>query len=854
MAHLERLTPGVARVEVVPEADVRLAVDPAQVDLAAVAQRGEVDQAAVEVAQDDPARVELRDAGLQREERLAHLPARRAAAVGRRRARQRRARLLVGQQIARLAQGGEPLDDPRQLAAGLVERVMARVPHARIVATYHPRRGNVRRGVVIAAAVLAAAWLGSLGTARAAACAWCDTSLSADQRATLLLGALTEDEKLSLLAGVQSDGHTGQTAAVPRLGLRSALITDDGVAVKQGTSTALPIPLAVAATFDAKLAALAGSVIADEAKHKGNDVLLGPTVNIMRTPLGGRTFEAYGEDPFLAARTAVAWIRAAQSQGVIAEVKHYCCNNQEGQYGLVGEKEYSSSDLDERTLREIYLPAFEAAVKEAHVGTVMCAYNRVDDQWACEHRHLLTDILKREWGFPGAVVSDWQAQHPTATALRNGLDVEMPTPQDYSPLMVRAALAGGLATEPEVDDHVHRLLRTLFAFGFFDRPAYLADDRLIDAAAHARAAEHIEEQAITLLENRGALPLDARRLRSIELIGPQADRFENGGGADDVTPFTVTTPRRAIAARAGPGVRVGYDDGSDASRAAAAARTADVAVVFASDSEGEYLEKACASVDCTTGGRTGHQDELIDAVAAANPNTIVVLETGDPVLTPWRDRVRALLEAWYPGEQAGTALARVLFGDTDPGGRLPVTFPASESDLPTSGDPAAYPGVTDVQYKEGVLVGYRWYDAKGLRPAFPFGAGLSYTTFRFRRLRLRPGAHGVAASALITNTGRRRGTAVAQLYVGLPSPGAGIVQPPRQLKGFAKVSVAPHARRRVRFTLDERAFSYWSTRDGRWVVAPGCYGVFVGATSRELPLRGAVVRAAGRFRAARGCP
>ena len=297
------------------------------------------------------------------------------------------------------------------------------------------RDGAMRRGVIIVAATLG---LACAATARASTpCGdpaqrpWCNAALAPDQRAQLLLDALTPDEKLSLLAGV-AGSHTGQTAAVPRVGLRSAFITDDGVAVKQGTSTALPIPLAVAATFDRRVAALAGSVIGNEAVDKGNDILLGPTVNIMRTPLGGRTFEAYGEDPFLAAQTATSWIEAAQAQGVIAEVKHFCCNNQEGQYFAVGEKEYSRSDLDERTLREIYLPAFEAAVRQAHVGTVMCAYNRVNDDWACEHHHLLTDILKGEWGFPGAVVSDWQAQHATVNALRNGLDVEMPTAFDYN--------------------------------------------------------------------------------------------------------------------------------------------------------------------------------------------------------------------------------------------------------------------------------------------------------------------------------------------------------------------------------------------------------------------------------------
>ena len=701
-------------------------------------------------------------------------------------------------------------------------------------------RSSITRSLGVLAALAALAPLALLVPARAhgagSACgthAWCDAALSPDRRAQLLLAALTENEKLTLLAGISSN-HTGQTAAVPRVGLRSAYITDDGVAVKQGSSTALPIPIALAANFDTGAAAAAGTVVADEAKHKGNDVILGPTVNIMRTPLGGRTFEAYGEDPFLVSRNAVSWIEAAQSQGVIAQVKHFCCNNQEGRFELVGEKNYSSSDVDERTLREIYLPAFEAAVTTAHVGSVMCAYNRVNDDWACENRHLLTDILKRDWRFPGMVGSDWQAYgNTTAFELRNGLDLEMPTAMTYDPNLVRATLATGLVTQAQVDDHVRRYLRTLFAFGFFDRAPYASDDAQIDRSAHAAVAQRLEQGGITLLKNRGILPLDSSRVRSIALIGPQANRFENGGGTDDVTPFTYTTPLQAITRRAGPRVQVSYDDGSDQARAAAVARAADVAIVFASDSEGEYKDKACASVDCTTSGRTGHQDDLIASVARRNRNTVVVLETGDPVLTPWRDDVRGLLEAWYPGEQGGAALAQVLFGDVDPGGRLPASFPASESQFPTAGDPTAYPGATDSLYSERLDVGYRWYDAHGVAPAFPFGFGLSYTSFRYSDLRIA----GSRATVEVTNVGGRRGSDVPQLYVADP-PSAG--EPPKQLKGFQKVDLAPGQSTRVSFPLDARAFSYWDVRRRAWTEAPGCYTVMVGHSSRDIALGGRI--------------
>jgi beta-glucosidase len=660
---------------------------------------------------------------------------------------------------------------------------------------------------------------------------WCDRSLSANARANLLLKALTEDEKIRLLAGVSSS-HTGQTPAIPRVGLRTVYLTDDSKGVKQGLATALPIPMAVAASFDRREAALAGAVIGNEAKHKGNDVLLGPTVNIMRTPLGGRTFEAYGEDPYLVSHTAVQWIKALQRQGVIAEVKHYCCNNQEGP-PFSTEKMYSSSNLDERTLREIYLPGFESAVKRAHVGSIMCAYNRVNDDWACENRHLLTDVLRHEWGFRGMVVSDWQAQHNTVSAMRNGLDIEMPTPVDYSPDRVQAALAAGLITQAEIDDHVRNLLRTLFRFGFFDRPAY-RDDGHINFDKHAAIAMRMEEHGIVLLKNSHILPLNTTKVHSIALIGPQAARYEDGNGTDDVKPERHDTPLAEIRKRAGTSIKVSYDDGSDQTQAAATAKRADVAIVFASDAEGEDKEKVAPTVDGSARLPT-NQTALINAVAAANKHTIVVLETGDPVVTPWRHDVAGMIEAWYPGEAGGAALAHVLFGDADPGGRLPATFPASQSQYPTSDDPSASNG-PEVNYTEGVFVGYRWYDENHVTPAYPFGFGLSYSTFRYSDLRI----HGNTVRATVTNTGGRSGIAVPQLYLGLPSPSASVRQPPRQLKGYRSVTLASGRSVRLTFRLVPRAFSYWNTDANGWRIARGCYQVYVGSSSRDLPLRGVI--------------
>ncbi|HEY1594064.1 MAG TPA: glycoside hydrolase family 3 C-terminal domain-containing protein [Thermoleophilaceae bacterium] len=685
---------------------------------------------------------------------------------------------------------------------------------------------------------------------------WCDTSLSPDARAGLLLDALTQDEKVSLLAGDDLAGgfsggptqHTGTSDGVPRVGLPPVYYSDGPVGPRQGSATALPVPMALAATFDPAMAFAHGSVVGNEVKDKGNDVVFAPTVNIMRTPLGGRTFEAYGEDPFLDAQMAVGWIDGAQSQGVIADVKHFAANNQEGDAGPVanlsapgqpigpppvaGNRMTENSVVDERTLREIYLPQFEAAVKDAHVGTVMCSYNRLNGDYACENPHLLHDILERDWGFKGYVIADYGAAHDTPGNLNGGLDFEPWPGLAYSSEAVDAVLAAGLATPQQVDDHVRRVLRTLFAYGFFDRSAYKDDDAQIDKTAHAQTAEQIEQSAITLLENRGALPLRTAGLRSIAVIGKDANAFITGGGSGDVTPFSFVTPLQAIRQRAGSGVRVSYDDGSDASSAAALAKGADVALVFAGDYETEGTDRACLTLECPN--TNGDQDSMIEQVAAANPNSVVVLETGGPVLTPWRDKVAGLVEAWYPGEQGGTAIAHVLFGDADPGGRLPATFPREEGDIPTAGDPEKYPGVAEnVKYKEGVLVGYRWYDANGIAPAFPFGFGLSYTSFGYSGLRV----SGSSASVTVTNTGSRSGVEVPQLYLGLPSPGPGVVQPPKQLKGFEKLSLAPGESRRVTFAITPRDLSYWDTGAGDWRIAPGCYGVMVGRSSRDIVRR-----------------
>lgn len=693
---------------------------------------------------------------------------------------------------------------------------------------------------------------------------WCDTALSPDARADLVLDAMTQDEKISLLAGdaitpsgalgdtplgqiAGESAHAGQSLGVPRLGIPTMYFTDGPAGVRQGPATALPSPLGLAATWNPDLAGAYGAVIGDEAKHKGNDVLYGPTVNILRTPLNSRTFESYGEDPLLSARTGVAYVDGVQDQGVMSNLKHFAVYNQEGSAG--GTRFSYNAVVDERTLREIYLSQFETIVEEADPASIMCSYNRVNGQFACENEHLLEDVLKEEWGYDGYVLTDYLAAKNTADGLNNGLDFEPYPGISYGPTAVSATLAAGLSTAAVVDEHVHRILRTMFAHGVFDRPAYVQDESEIDKAGHARVAAKVEEEALTLLRNDGTLPLDAAALDSVAVIGVGADTVITGAGSATVVPYSVVTPLQGITERVGPDVEVRHDDGSDHEQAAAVAQGADAAIIVVNkDTIGSLTDDRCLSLQCTPD--EPDQDGLIRAVAAANPNTVVVLQTAGPVLTPWRDDVAAVLAAWYPGGEAGTAMARVLFGDVDPGGRLPATFPRSEDQLPTAGDLARYPGIgEDVHYSEGVLVGHRWYDERGLEPAFPFGHGLSYTTFGYDDLRITAALAGsgsvATVSVAVTNTGSRSGSAVPQLYLGLPDPAPGVTQPPKQLRGFDKLTLAPGETRRVTFPLEERAFAYWSTAENDWAVAPGCYDVLVGGSSRDLPLSGTAARGRG---------
>ncbi len=688
---------------------------------------------------------------------------------------------------------------------------------------------------------------------------WCDTSLTPDQRAALLLAQMTPDEKISLLGGDEFGGvaggegtHTGTMDGVERLGIPTIYLSDGPAGVRSGMATAMPSPISLGASFDPNNASRDAGVIADEEIKKGNDIVFAPTVDIVRTPLAGRVFEALGgEDPYLSSHLAVPWIEKIQSKGLIANVKHYAGNNQEGTgpaanearpgnfavslgaLATEGNRMRIDARIDERTLHELYLPMFEAAVKKADVASVMCAYNSINGAFACQNKPLLEDILRGEWGFTGMTIADYNAAHDAGASLINGLDIEPWPGVVYGPNSINAALATGPATMADVDRHVLRYLRTLFAYGAMDRPAYEPNEAAINQAGHAAKSGHVAEEGMVLLRNDGLLPLNRKKLDSIAVIGPGADAYLTGGGSSEIKPFAFTSPLDGITQLAGKGVTVTGDDGSDVERAAQLAANSDVAIVVPVSYSTEGVDRTCLTFECPP--VYGDQDALINAVAAANPKTAVVIESGGPVLTPWSKQVGAVLEAWYPGSAAGSAMARVLFGKVDASGRLPVTFPRSESQLPTAGDPNAYPGVGDVvDYDEGQLVGYRHYEANGIKPAYPFGHGLSYTSFRFSDLRVSPS--GKKVSVKVANTGDRRGIAVPQLYLSLPSH-PGVAQPPKKLSGFDRLALRPGQSKRVSLHLTTRAFSYWDAKAHDWKLVPGCARVLVGRDSSHTPLK-----------------
>src|SRR6266540_3025086 len=627
--------------------------------------------------------------------------------------------------------------------------------------TVHPglstEEDQVRKYVpATLAAAVAATFAVSMGHAGAATPA----AATPRERAVAVVARMTLDEKISQLAGIHTSTEFRTVPAIARLGIPKLLLTNGPAGVSTGgvtqpSATALPAPVALAASWDLRQATAYGDLEAQEVLSVGRNVLEGPTVNIARVPVNGRTFEAYGEDPYLAGQFAVANIKAIQAHGVIANVKHYFGNNQEADRFSIND------DIAERTMREIYLPAFEASVREAKVGSVMCAYPKINGTFNCENRLVLTTILKREWGFDGFVFSDFGAVHSTVGSANAGLDLETPTGKFFNSTALRTALQNGQITMATIDDKLVRRYTKMIEFGLFDRTPTITP---IPAAEHGRVARKLGAEGIVLLKNANVgaapvLPLSRASLRSIALIGNDTAKT-GGGGSSHVKPLYTVKPSAGLRSRAGSGVTVTVTSGADPTAAAAAARAATVAIVMVEDSESEGHDRTSLAL-------SGNQDALVSAVVAANPRTVVVSKTGGPILMPWVSRVPAILQAWYPGEEDGNAVADVLFGAFNPSGKLPVTFPRRESDVPAN-TVEQFPGVdSTTTYSEGIFVGYRHYDARNIAPLFPFGHGLSYTSFSYSNLLVTPLADGTVTVELdVRNTGSRSGGEIVQLYVG----------------------------------------------------------------------------------------
>ena len=700
-------------------------------------------------------------------------------------------------------------------------------------------------------------------TAAAANCPWMDTSKTADVRAHELVSAMTLDQKIAELygRGEPSYGAANDIPAVPELCIPELVFNDAGAGVADGMTqtTAFPDPIAQAASWDWSLQHQVGRAIGWEAWHKGIDVQLAPGVDIARTPLNGRNFEYDGEDPYLSGQTAVAQIRGIQSRHVVATVKHYALNDQE-LYRMT-----DSSDASKRTMEEIHLPAFEAAVRQGGAGSVMCAYNLVNSVYSCENRYLLRHVLDKQFGFTGWVMSDWGATHSTVQAANNGLDQEMYVgPGTYFNGPLKTAVQQHQVSMSRLNDMVLRLMRSLFRIGVFDDPPPSEPNAAstdVHTAADTAIALQAAEDGAVLLKNQGnALPLPAGATH-IAVIGNAASpsgaqNYYQGGGSSRVPGNgqnpNVVDPLQGITNRAtAAGDVVTYTQGASTTDVAAAARAADVAIVVVGDSASEGQDRTSLTMSnrtCDLFGCSNSSgptpDQTIAAAAAGNPNTIVVLQTGYPVVMPWLGNVKAVLETWYPGEQEGNAIAALLFGDVNPSGKLPYTFPTSQANSPIH-SPQQYPGVLRSDnhhhsvYSEGLLVGYRYYDARHVAPLFPFGFGLSYTSFRYSHIHVRPSTSGATVTFRLANTGSRAGAEVPQLYVFDP-PAAH--EPPKQLKGYTKVMLDPGESTTVTLHLNKRAFSYWKVSANAWRVAPGCYTIRVGGSSASLPLHATIGR------------
>ena len=651
-------------------------------------------------------------------------------------------------------------------------------------------------------------------------------------RVAQLMGAMTQDQKDAMLYGDGSATYIGQIAGQPSLCIPSLNLEDgpSGVGDGLGQVTQMPDGEASAATFDPGYEQAYGAAIGQEFAGKGVNAALGPTINMVRDPRWGRAYETFGEDPYLSGEMVSADVQGIQSQGVMAVVKHAAAYNIEQPDGTI--------IVSPRVLQEIYLPAFQTAIEKGGAAAVMCAYSNVNNEPSCQNPSILNTPLYQQAGFQGWVTSDWGAIHSTAPSANAGETIEMPF-SGFFGTALEQAVAAGQVSQATFDTMVSRVLTQMFRFGLFDKAPSGSTDAVVTSYAHAQVALRGAEEGTVLLKNSGnILPLNPNGGKSIAVIGTDAGAGVQtiGGGSGTVTSPGTYTPLYGIQQRlTGTNDTVSYDDGTNQASAVALAQKSSVAIVFASDNYGHEES------DTTTLNLPGNQDALISAVAAANPDTIVVLNDNDAILMPWLNQVAGVFEGFYDGQDWGTAIAALLFGDVNPSGKLPVTFPTSLSAVPAS-TAAQWPGTNNqVQYSEGLDIGYRWYDANNVTPLFPFGYGLSYTSFSYSNLHVGAmSGNQATVTATVTNTGTKAGTDVAQLYVGDPAAAG---EPPHQLKGFQRITLNPGASATVTFTVTAHDLASWDTTSSNWIAGAGSYQILVGDSSRSLPLTGTITLA-----------
>ncbi|MFE6254481.1 beta-glucosidase [Agromyces sp. NPDC057865] len=740
--------------------------------------------------------------------------------------------------------------------------------------TARPARSRWRRLAAVAIGVTIAAG-GVVATAAAPATAedcsaypWMDTSKTADQRAHALLAASTQNQKYRWLVEQPANSplqttFSGVVYPVQVPCTPTVVYTDGADAVRRTAgTTAFPAPIAMAATFDPDLVEAKSVAQAVESFQNRKNVILGPGIASGRTPLSGRNSEYLGEDPLLSGALGAAAIRGYQFDddqvAVLATPKHYVANEQEL------DRQTSSSNIDERTFHQVYALPYEIA-DEAGPESTMCSYNQINGVYACENPYVIGDTLKRKIGFDGYVMSDFGSVHTTAGSLKAGMDQELNRPIWYTPARLDASLAAKEITQADIETAAFRVVRSYIRGGLFDHPLPTAVNPNSSTPEHKAIARELAEEGTVLLKNDGALPLAPAAGDTVALFGPTASATPtNGISATSVCSMfnrnsntsiceALVSPQAAITTRAGQdGAAVTFNAGTDVAAAAAAAAQADVAVVFGYKRMGEFADPTSLALD-------GNGDALISAVAAANPNTIVVIQAGSAVEMPWIDDVKAVFHAWYPGEQMGPALASLLWGDVNPSGKLPMTLPEKLADTPTGSDPARYPGIfsdgtttrpagtneiRQVNYTEGLQVGYKWYDEQGIDPLFEFGHGLSYTSFEYSDLKVkvdrdrRTNERATATvSFTVTNTGERDGAEVPQVYLTLPDAAN---EPGKRLVAFDRIQLAAGESTRVELVVDSAAsshpFSIWDVDADKWVSPKGRYDLAVGSSSRDIRL------------------